>query len=165
MANVKLKPGTKIGCSLIIAAAVFGAAYQFYIKPHYLDPVVTTPGTSGGDGTGPTEQRTYKVALSEWPGHMAMVVGSIAGLLVVLALLSPNVGYAAMERAAQGLASLIGRLLGSLVLIILFYTFFLPFGLLFRRARRDTLQRFFDSEAPTYWDERPAQIRVRTRQF
>ncbi len=75
---VKLKPGTKIGCTLVLAGLVFGAAYQFYIKPNYLDGKGDGPvGTNEtGDGGGEDANRTYKVALSEWPGHMAMVVGN-----------------------------------------------------------------------------------------
>ncbi len=76
MAKVKLKPGTKIGCTLLLAAVVFGLAYQFYIKPNYLDPVVKGPTNVTDPGGETAEKRTYKVALSEWPGHMAMVVGN-----------------------------------------------------------------------------------------
>jgi NitT/TauT family transport system substrate-binding protein len=75
----KLKPGAKIGCTLLLAAAVFAVAYQFYIKPNYLDPQVkgpTTNGVASTDGSVVDPSRTYKVALSEWPGHMALVVGN-----------------------------------------------------------------------------------------
>jgi hypothetical protein len=40
------------------------------------------------------------------------------------------------------------------LLVPLFVLFFLPFGLLARRGRRDRLGRFFDPDAPTYWKRR-----------
>ena len=77
MAKAKLKPGTKIGCTVLLGALIFGVAYQAYIKPNYVDPVVKGPSSStGADAAGPSADRTYKVALSEWPGHMALVVGN-----------------------------------------------------------------------------------------
>ena len=36
--------------------------------------------------------------------------------------------------------------------IPLFYIFFLPFGKLLRRGRRDRMQRYSDEEAKSYWE-------------
>jgi outer membrane protein OmpA-like peptidoglycan-associated protein/ABC-type nitrate/sulfonate/bicarbonate transport system substrate-binding protein len=77
MAKAKLKPGTKIGCTLLLGALIFGAAYQFYIKPNYMDGKPGDTKTSTGGGAGDSDaDRTYRVALSEWPGHMALVIGN-----------------------------------------------------------------------------------------
>jgi hypothetical protein len=53
---------------------------------------------------------------------------------------------------ARAIGRRIGRALTWLLLVPLFYLFFLPFGLLFRRGRRDRLKRYFDREATTYWE-------------
>ena len=72
---VRLKPGAKILLTLIVAAGVGWAAYTYYWVPRQ-------SGSSGGTGGGATStsnvarKSTYKVALSEWPGHMPMVIGN-----------------------------------------------------------------------------------------
>lgn len=100
--------------------------------------------------------------------HLATVAGTMAAIIVFLALVSPKVGFTALQRLVQGLGALIGRVLGWVVLFALFYLFFVPFGALFRRARRDTMKRYYEADAPTYWDELPAgasERSSRTRQF
>ncbi|MCG8422755.1 MAG: phosphate ABC transporter substrate-binding/OmpA family protein [Proteobacteria bacterium] len=79
---VKLKPAAKILILLILAGAGF-AVYQLVIvdksgrvadNPDRPTPV---PGSGGTAGTVDTPSgNTYKMALSEWPGHMPMVVGN-----------------------------------------------------------------------------------------
>ena len=42
-----------------------------------------------------------------------------------------------------------------IVMVPIFYGVFLPFGLLFRRGRRDRMKRYYDPDAQSYWEERP----------
>jgi outer membrane protein OmpA-like peptidoglycan-associated protein/ABC-type nitrate/sulfonate/bicarbonate transport system substrate-binding protein len=67
---VRLKPGAKILLTLIVAAGVAWGAYTYYIAPKQSGGV----GTAGNAANGGA--RTLKVALSEWPGHMPMVIGN-----------------------------------------------------------------------------------------
>ncbi|ACY17574.1 phosphate ABC transporter substrate-binding/OmpA family protein [Haliangium ochraceum] len=84
MAKVKLKPAAKILIVIIVLAAGF-ALYNFVLKD------MLAKGGGGGDGggdevangdgdtgnTGNTGKKdVYRVALSEWPGHMPMVIGN-----------------------------------------------------------------------------------------
>ena len=85
---------------------------------------------------------------------VATVVFTIAGLIFVASLLSPTGLYAAIERGFQALGRLTGRAMTWILMPLMFYLFFLPFGLLFRRGRRDPMKRFYESEASTYWSSR-----------
>ena len=77
---------------------------------------------------------------------------SIAALVFTAAMISPRT----VSNALGGLFASTGRIAGTgltwLLMVPLFYLFFLPFGALLRRGRRDRLQRFTDVGAPTYWD-------------
>lgn len=75
-----------------------------------------------------------------------------ATVVLLAALVSPLGLYTVLDKASQAIGSRIGRALTWLLLVPLFYLFFVPFGLLFRRGRRDRLKRYFDPETPTYWE-------------
>jgi hypothetical protein len=83
---------------------------------------------------------------------VAWVMLGAAAIVLFAALASPRGLYALLDRMTRAIGRRIGRALTWLLLVPLFYLFFLPFGLLFRRGRRDRLKRYFDSEAPTYWE-------------
>lgn len=83
---------------------------------------------------------------------LASVMLGAAAIVLLAALTSPRGLYAVLDRMARAIGRRIGRALTWLLLVPLFYLFFLPFGLLFRRGRRDRLKRYFDSQAPTYWE-------------
>ncbi len=82
----------------------------------------------------------------------AMVILGIASLVLLTALTSPAGAFAALDRAFAALGRRLSRLVTWLALVPVFYLFFLPFGQLFRRGRRDQLQRYFESDAATYWE-------------
>jgi hypothetical protein len=82
------------------------------------------------------------------------VVLSIAGLIGLAALLSPRIAFRGIEHAFETLGRWLGIGLTWLLLPLLFYTFFVPFRALFRRGRRDSMQRDYDAEATTYWSGR-----------
>jgi hypothetical protein len=95
---------------------------------------------------------------------MAMVAGGIAGFLTIVALISPRVAFAAIQRIFQTFGGWVGSGVTWIVLPAIFYGFFLPFGALFRRSRRDTMKRFFEDDKESYWEER-SEMGARTRQF
>jgi hypothetical protein len=88
---------------------------------------------------------------------LAVMLFGAATLILFAALVSPAGLYAALERITGAIARKIGWALMWLFMVPLFYLFFMPFGLLFRRGRRDRLQRYFDRDADTYWDWEPQE--------
>ena len=72
-------------------------------------------------------------------GRIVMAIGSF---VLLSALVSPTVVYAGIEKLFEFLGHLLGRGMTWLLMVPLFYLFFLPFGLLFRRGRRDRLRRY-----------------------
>ena len=92
-----------------------------------------------------------------WSRGVALVMFGFAALVLVAALLSPGGLYAGLHRLFAATGHLMARLLTWALLAPLFYAFFLPFGLLLRRGRRDRLARRFDPGATTYWEPRDAR--------
>ncbi len=84
----------------------------------------------------------------------ACVAGGIGSLGLLLALASPLGAYAALDRAVVRASKLVGTLFTWLLLAPVFYLFFMPFGLLFRRGSRDPMKRALDRSASTYWKRR-----------
>jgi hypothetical protein len=85
-----------------------------------------------------------------------MVVMSIAAMILLSALLSPVGLYAGIERLFAALGRRVGAGLTWIVLPLIFYLIFLPFGTLFRRGRRDPMKRFYEADAESYWSLRQA---------
>ena len=96
---------------------------------------------------------------------LGFIVFFFTGLTLVLGLLSPLSGYAAFEKAVGGVAWLLGTIAGWITLIPLYFLFFLPFGLLLRRGRRDRLARRFPGNLESYWCEKDAEKPSYERQF
>ena len=67
------------------------------------------------------------------------------------AMLSPLALFAAIERSFAALGRWVGKALQWTLLPAIFYGFFTPFALLFRRGRRDAMTRYFDADAKSYW--------------
>lgn len=88
-----------------------------------------------------------------WTKPGSIVLG-IAGLILLSSQLSPGGLYAMIERFTGAIARRLGTALTWLLMVPLFYVFFLPFGLLFRRGKRDRLKRFYERESPSYWELR-----------
>jgi hypothetical protein len=87
-----------------------------------------------------------------WSRVVGGVVFGIAGVILLSAAVSPTGLYAGVEGLFVALGRWTGQALTWILLVPLFYTFFLPFGLLMRRGRRDRLKRFFETGAATYWE-------------
>lgn len=83
---------------------------------------------------------------------VGLVMLGAAAIVLLAALASPRGLYAILDGMTRAIGRRIGRALTWLLLVPLFYLFFLPFGLLFRRGRRDRLKRSFDKDATTYWE-------------
>ncbi len=99
---------------------------------------------------------------------LGRIVMGIAGFILLSALVSPTVVYAGIEKLFDSLGHLLGRAVTWLLMLPLFYLFFLPFGLLFRRGRRDRLRRYSERDAATYWERREgptAASHSRERQY
>jgi hypothetical protein len=90
--------------------------------------------------------------VSFWSRPIGTVVLTVASIVGISALASPLGLYAAIERLFLTLGRVTGRLLTWILLVPVFYGFFVPFGLLMRRGRRDRLQRRLEPDAPTYWE-------------
>ena len=82
---------------------------------------------------------------------MAMVVLATALFLSSLAVVWPA-AFIFLESILRALGTKVGEAVTWLCLAPVFYLFFLPFGLLFRRGRRDAMQRLLEPNATTYWE-------------
>ncbi len=107
------------------------------------------------------------VWLSQTVGTVVLTVAAIVGFS---ALVAPTTLYAAIQRLFMLLGQWTGRALAWVMLVPLFYLFFFPFGLLFRRGRRDRMRRWFDGEdaGSSYWEPHEgitAASAARTRQY
>lgn len=87
-----------------------------------------------------------------WSRGVGVVACVLAGIVLVTALASPTGLYAALRRLFDATGRVVGRVVTWIVMIPIFYLFFLPFGKLLRRGRRDQLRRYFDVQAQTYWE-------------
>jgi hypothetical protein len=85
---------------------------------------------------------------------IAMIAFGIAGLTSVAALASPLGAYRWVEKAAGLMALAVGMILTWILLTPVYYGFFLPFSLLFRRGDADQMKRRLDPAAPSYWIKR-----------
>jgi hypothetical protein len=79
---------------------------------------------------------------------LAVVVGGAAWL-------SPAGAYTRIRRGLEWLGTGIGTMLTWILMVPLFYLFFLPFGLLFRRGHRDPMEREFPTGSASCWRSRP----------
>jgi hypothetical protein len=91
-----------------------------------------------------------------WSQTIGMVVFCISAIILFTALVSPNGLYRAIQGLFAALGNFTGRVLTWLTLVPLFYLFFLPFGLLMRRGRRDRMKRFLEPDEESYWEPHKA---------
>ncbi len=89
-------------------------------------------------------------------GHptLALIVAAIGSFTLLSALVSPGGIYASIERGLQVFARRVGQVVGWIVLLPIYFGFFLPFGLLFRRGARDPMRRRFEADVGSYWNVR-----------
>ena len=99
------------------------------------------------------------ILISRGREKLALVAATIAIAVFLVAMASPTHAYAALEKWLQKLAAWVGVGLGWLLLLPLFYFFFLPFGLLFRRGKNDKMGRHVSGDAVSFWRQREGTIR------
>ncbi|MEE8537912.1 MAG: hypothetical protein V3U86_10205 [Acidobacteriota bacterium] len=85
---------------------------------------------------------------------LPFIIWGIAGLLLAVALSSPDRLYLRVQNFMDYLGRAVGTILTWILLVPLFYLFFTPFGLLMRPGSRDRLERRLESAAPTYWKKK-----------
>jgi len=85
-----------------------------------------------------------------------VIVCSIALLLTVLAFCAPIAVYTPIKGGLARLSTIVGTTISFVVLLALYCLFFVPFGLLFRRGRRNKLSLDFAAERSSYWIDRNA---------
>jgi len=103
-----------------------------------------------------------------WSRVLGSVALTVSALVIVSALVSPTGIYAALERGLDVLTRNTGLALTWVFMSIIFFAVVTPFGFLFRRGKRDPMQRFYEPAAATYWSERTlgrSASRMRARQF
>ncbi|MSP91490.1 MAG: hypothetical protein EXR79_06770 [Myxococcales bacterium] len=94
-------------------------------------------------------------------GSVALVLG-VSVMLAAAAL--PARWLRRADDALPGLGRAASHVVAWPLLFVMFWSVFVPFGLLLRRGRRDPLCRSFDATAPTYW-QRPTRPSDPTRPF
>jgi hypothetical protein len=87
-----------------------------------------------------------------WSPLVGRIVLCVASVVALAALVSPLGIYALLERGVGVLAHKTGVLLTWVLMAVIFYGLFTPFGLIFRRGRRDSLRRFSDPALSSYWE-------------
>jgi len=86
-----------------------------------------------------------------WSPVAAAVVGSIATVLLLLALASPLGLYRRIDGWLARFAHAVGLAVTWLLMPLLYYLVFLPVGLLLRLRGRLRLTRELDPRASSYW--------------
>ncbi|MEE3330760.1 MAG: hypothetical protein VX246_07810 [Myxococcota bacterium] len=87
-----------------------------------------------------------------WSPTVGTIVFCISAIILFSALVSPTGLYRGVQALFSALGNATGRALTWLMLVPLFYLFFVPFGLMLRRGRRDLLQRYFEADKASYWE-------------
>lgn len=106
----------------------------------------------------------------EAPDQVAETVGMVLGGLAIYSVICRGVDSRGMIPIYYVLTVIsvpIGFMLSHIIMGFLFYIIFTPIALYFRLIRRDVLNRRFEPEAATYWNQRPSHVAVKRyfRQF
>lgn len=110
-------------------------------------------------------------ALFYFVGHKekaAMVVGGIAILLALLALVAPLTIFKKVSHALEVFARGVASAVTWVLMAILFYVVFLPVGLVLRSGKKLAITKGADPRLPTYWtrtEERETPLESYRRQF
>jgi hypothetical protein len=101
-----------------------------------------------------------------WSKTAAAIAAGLASLMLLCALASPHGLYALLRRLFEATGRVVGHATTWAVMVPIFYLFFLPFGKLMRRGRRDRMRRYYESQAETYWEKHtPMQTSSLERQY
>ena len=94
-----------------------------------------------------------------WHPLLSIFVFSVAGAILLAALLSPGFLYQKFKAGAAAFGRGVGFVMTWFLLLPVYYLFFTPFHWIFRTGRRDAMQRSLNPEADSYWIVREAQAR------
>lgn len=92
-----------------------------------------------------------------WSKLLATIVIAIAAVSMITALAFPMTHYKTLQSWIQKLGIFLGTAMTWLLLTPLYFLFFTPFGFLFRRGKNDTMLRYYDAQAPSYWQSRDTE--------
>jgi hypothetical protein len=110
-------------------------------------------------------------ALLYFVGHKvraAEVVGGIAILLALLALVAPLTIFKTVSHALEVFARGVASAVTWVLMAILYYVVFLPIGLVLRAGKKLAITQGADPRLPTYWtrtEERETPLESYRRQF
>lgn len=102
-----------------------------------------------------------------WGGGTTIVMTlALAGLLLAVAGMAVPTVLKPVFLALTIVATPIGMVIGELAMLIIYFGVFLPFGLVFRIAKRDSLQLRLDQHKKSYWEakKQPSNIASYYRQ-
>lgn len=102
-----------------------------------------------------------------WGGGTTIVMTlALAGLLLAVAGMAVPTVLKPVFLALTIVATPIGMVIGELAMLAIYFAVFLPFGLVFRLAKRDSLQLRLDQDKESYWEakKQPANIASYYRQ-
>lgn len=97
---------------------------------------------------------------------LVAIIATLGTITLFAALISPQKGYGAIHRFGDRLGVWIGRVIGLVLLPLIFFLVITPLALIFRLQGRDVLQR--RRGATTYWttrDDGPRDADFYRRQF
>jgi hypothetical protein len=127
------------------------------------------------DESGVTDAQARKSALvvaavlllmAAWNLHrgrttVVVIFGSVSAALIIAGLFVP-VAARAFHRAWMGLAAVLGHVNSRVLLTLMYYLVFTPYGLVSRLAGRDPLRRR-GARGESYWVERKRTRQERER--
>jgi hypothetical protein len=101
-----------------------------------------------------------------WSPIPALIALVLTSVVLLCALVSPHGLYALIHRLFEATGRVVGLATTWAVMAPIFYLFFLPFGKLMRRGRRDRMRRYYESEANSYWEPHtPMRTSTLERQY
>ena len=90
-------------------------------------------------------------AIYFWRPRMGLVVGAVAVLITLLALVSPLGGYRQLMRAVDAFARWVGTTMTWLLMSVAWLLVFLPVGLVLRAGHKLRITRAPEPRLPSYW--------------
>ncbi len=97
-----------------------------------------------------------------WKDYAPFPYFAAAGLALIAAgLLAPSI-LKPLQRVWMAASIILGLVVTTVILLILFYLIITPQGLVGRLAGRRTINRGFDRTAETYWERRTPETQRRS---
>lgn len=99
---------------------------------------------------------------------IASVIASIAGIVTLVALVSPLGGFRWLTGLVEKLGRAIGLAMTWILMPLIYFLFFLPVGLYLRARGKTGITRGADPKLPTYWistEAHPSGAETYERQF